>query len=407
MAVPDSVKREYTKYVQELIRRPSLTGEEGDIAEFVLNSLKELGVNCYVDIAGNVVGQITCGAGPTVMLNGHLDVVPAGNLDAWAPYTPFGGDVDGDLIVGRGASDLKAGLAAQFFALKYFKEQVDLGKRFDGTLIFSAVVHEEAAEMLGMQVLIEQTLPSRAQSVDLCILCEPSSGKIALGHRGKVELVVSTMGKTAHSSQPKQGVNALQKMVPVMDYVFDEMPSTLKSHPVLGESSVTVTDCIVKPGAQSIVPDYCEISIDRRYMPQESIPELIGEFDRLFARLSEKDPEFKAVARTRSYDERTYTGYEQTVDKYHPAWLTDPELPIVKKALDALPAVGQKADCIYWKFGTDGSMTAGLHNIPTIGYSHAQEKWAHQPKEQVSITEMCKTIEGTVAMAAAVLGLEE
>ena len=406
MPISGSIRKAYVEYVRELVRRPSLTGEEGELADFVLDSLERLGVEAYRDAAGNVVGEVRCGEGPTVLLNSHLDVVPAGSPKAWAPYTPFGGDVDGDRIVGRGVADLKAGLATQFFTLKHFREALDNGKKFGGTLLFAAVVHEEAAEMLGTQVLIEQTLPARGQSVDLCILCEPSSGRIALGHRGKVELVVTTHGRTAHSSQPQQGINALEKMLPVMQYVFDEMPEKLKSHPVLGESSVTITDCVVRPGAQSIVPDSCEISVDRRYMPGEDIPGLAAEFEALFDRLAADDPGFSADVRPRSYVERTYTGYTQEVNKYHPAWTTDRELPIVKKALDALPSVGQEADCFYWKFGTDGSMTAGLHNIPTIGYSHAEEKWAHQPKEQVSITEMCKTIEGTIAMCAAVLGLE-
>ncbi|MDR1967028.1 MAG: M20/M25/M40 family metallo-hydrolase, partial [Synergistaceae bacterium] len=384
MRASDAEKRDYVEFVRELIRRPSLTGDEGAAADFVLNALKGIGVSCYADEAGNVVGEVPCGNGPTVLLNGHLDVVPAGNPDAWAPYSPFGGDVDGDLIIGRGASDFKAGLAAQFFALKRFKERIDAGARYGGTLIFSAVVHEEAAEMLGMQALIEETLPRRGQSVDLCILCEPTSGKVALGHRGKVELVATTHGKTAHSSQPHQGVNALQKMIPVMEYVFGEMPGKLKSHPVLGDSSITITDCVVKPGSQSIVPDTCEISIDRRYMPGEAICDLIAEFDELFARIAATDPEFKADARPRAYHERTYTGYERTVDKYHPAWITDANLPIVKTALGALRAAGLEAETVFWKFGTDGSMTAGIHGIPTIGYSHAEEKWAHQPKEQVS-----------------------
>ncbi|MDR1514254.1 MAG: M20/M25/M40 family metallo-hydrolase [Synergistaceae bacterium] len=405
MIISDSMKKAYVEYLRELIRRPSETAKEGEIALFIFESLKRLGVETYIDIAGNVVGELNCGDGPTVLLNGHLDAVNEGNLDAWAPYTPFGGDMDGDLIIGRGASDIKSGIAAQFFAFKYFKDALDNGARFNGTLIFSAVVHEEAAEMLGMQVLIEKTLPERGRSVDLCILCEPSSGKVALGHRGKIELVVTAYGKTAHSSQPRQGINALQKMIPVMRYVFEDLPGLLKSDPVLGESSVTITDCVVKPGAQSILPDICEISLDRRYMPGETTEELLLQFNELFDKIKAEDPEFRADVRPRAYDEITYTGYKQRVNKYHPAWTTDPDLPIVKTALDALASIGQKLECVYWKFGTDGSMTAGLHNIPTIGYSHAEERWAHQPKEQVSVTEMLKTIKGTAAMAAAILGL--
>jgi putative selenium metabolism hydrolase len=406
MEVSNAVKNAYAEYLRELIRRPSETGSEGEIAAFIFESLKQLGVDAYIDTAGNVVGELRRGNGPTVLLNGHLDAVHEGNLDAWAPYTPFGGDMDGDLIIGRGASDIKSGLAAQFFAFKYFKEAVDNGAEFNGTLIFSAVVHEEAAEMLGMQALIEKTLPERGHAVDLCILCEPSSGKVALGHRGKIELVVTAYGKTAHSSQPRQGINALQKMIPVMQYVFEEMPGLLKSDPVLGDSSVTITDCVVKPGAQSIVPDICEISLDRRYMPEETIEELLLQFNELFDRIKASDPEFRASVRPRAYDEVTYTGYEQHVNKYHPAWMTNPELPIVRTALDALNSTGRKAECAYWKFGTDGSMTAGLHNIPTIGYSHAEERWAHQPKEQASVTEMLKTIDGTIVMLAAILGLK-
>ena len=68
---------------------------------------------------------------------------------------------------------------------------------------------------------------------------------------------------------------------------------------------------------------------------------------------------------------------------------------------------GQKPECFYWKFGTDGGYTAGLRGIPTIGYSHAEEKWAHQPKEQVKISQMMKTIEGTAAILAAILAWKE
>ncbi|MEG0377617.1 MAG: M20/M25/M40 family metallo-hydrolase, partial [Eubacterium sp.] len=341
-------RADYVRFTQELIRRPSPSGQEGAIAAFVRQSLEDIGVTPLVDKAGNIVAEISCGPGPTLLLNGHLDAVPEGNLEVWAPYNPFDGTIEGDLLIGRGVSDLKAGLAAQFFAFKHFKALVDAGHPFNGTLIFSAVVHEEAAEMLGMKVLIEQTLTRR--QIDLCILCEPSSGKIALGHRGKVELVVTTKGKTAHSSQPKQGINALEKMLPVMDFIFNEMPATMKSHPVLGDNSVTITDCIVRPGAQSIIPDTCEISLDRRYSPDEPMEEVLAQMRGIFEKIAARDPEFVADVRPRSYVETTYTGYTEEVDKYHPPWATDPEQPIVKQALEGLRALGQEPECFYWKF---------------------------------------------------------
>jgi putative selenium metabolism hydrolase len=401
MTLPESIKTAYTNYLLDLIRIPSLTGEEGPCAEYVFSSLKAIGAESFIDTAGNVVGILSSGEGPVVLLNSHLDVVSPGSIEAWAPYSPFEGHIEGDRLIGRGAADIKGGLAAQFFAFKYFKEHLDKGRPFKGTLIFSAVVHEEAAEMLGMQALIEETLPHKGIKPDICILGEPSGGRIAMGHPGKVELVVSTHGRTAHSSQPSCGVNALEKMLPVMHCIFNEMPDRLKTHPLLGKGSITITNCMVKPGKQSIVPDLCEISIDRRYIPGEDIPGLIAEFEALFAGLKKNDREFHAKIEPRRFLERTWTGYEKNVLKYHPGWITDPNLPIVKKAVSGLADAGQSPGCFYWKFGTDGSMTAALHGIPTIGYSHAEEKWAHQPKEQVSVTAMFKTIEGLIAIGNA------
>ena len=399
------MKKEYVAFLKALIEIPSLSGEEGEAAVFIQNALDQIGVIPKVDEAGNVYGVINCGEGPVVLLNGHLDVVPEGSLEAWKPYSPFKAAVESDVLIGRGASDLKAGLAAQFFAFKRIKQALDAGASLKGKVIFSAVVHEEAAEMLGMQYLIDHTL--EGEKIDLCVLCEPSSGRVALGHRGKVELVVKTMGKTAHSSQPKQGINALEKMLPVMQYIFEEMPKTLKGHPVLGDNSVTITDCIVRPGAQSIIPDECEISIDRRYSPDETLEDVVCQLKAVLDDFAEKDPEFQAEVHPRTYCEKTYTGYTCEVNKYHPPWATDQQIPVVKKALDALENAGQKPECFYWKFGTDGGYTAGLRRLPPIGYSHAEEKWAHQPNEQVKNSQMMKTIEGTEAILAAILDLKE
>lgn len=343
------MKKEYVAFLKALIEIPSLSGEEGEAAVFIQNALDQIGVIPKVDEAGNVYGVINCGEGPVVLLNGHLDVVPEGSLEAWKPYSPFKAAVESDVLIGRGASDLKAGLAAQFFAFKRIKQALDAGASLKGKVIFSAVVHEEAAEMLGMQYLIDHTL--EGEKIDLCVLCEPSSGRVALGHRGKVELVVKTMGKTAHSSQPKQGINALEKMLPVMQYIFEEMPKTLKGHPVLGDNSVTITDCIVRPGAQSIIPDECEISIDRRYSPDETLEDVVCQLKAVLDDFAEKDPEFQAEVHPRTYCEKTYTGYTCEVNKYHPPWATDQQIPVVKKALDALENAGQKPECFTGNLG--------------------------------------------------------
>jgi len=302
---------------------------------------------------------------------------------------------------------LRQAFRLSFFAFKVIQEAVNQNKiSLSGDIIFSGVVNEESVGMLGMQYLLENTMPKHNLKCDIVYLCEPTSNNLALGHRGKVEIVVKTFGKTAHSSQPKLGINAFEKMIPVADAIFYRMGSKLKSDPVFGESSITITNCIVKPGTLSIVPDECEISVDRRYMPGETLEEILEDFNNLFRELKSKDKDFNATAEARMLHETTWTGFKKSSKKYHPPWKVDKNLDFVQKTFVALKSVGQNPGDYYWKGGTDGSMTCAIHNIPTIGYSGAEVEWAHKPNEQVSISEMLKTFDGYIAIVCSLMGLD-
>ena len=407
-AVAD-LQEEIVEFTQEIIKIQSFTGEEGEFADCLLQKLQEFEVDeAFIDGIGNVVGLIHGDeTGTNVLLNGHLDIVPAGNIENWHGFDPFGGAIDDKgNIRGRGAADLKGGLSAQLYTMKLLKSLKDKGLKPRGNLIFSAVVHEEAAEMFGMEYLCKKTLPERNLNVDFVILCEPTGLNVVLGQRGKVELVVKTKGRTAHSSIPKAGINALEKMVPVLDHIFNNMSNRITSHKLLGDSSITVTNLVCKPGALSIIPDECEISIDRRYMPDQTIDDLLKEFEILFAELKKEDPQFEASVCSRKILERSYTGYEKEVQKYHPPWIVDEADPLVKRSLKALRAIGQNPQINYWKFGTDGSMTAGLLSIPTIGYSGTEEGYAHTPEEMVNIDMMMQSLNGYYAIITELLGIE-
>ncbi len=403
------IKKDLVKFTQEIIKIQSYTGEEREMADCVLQKLQEFEVDdAFIDGIGNVVGLIRGDEpGTNVMLNGHLDVVPAGNLENWHGFDPFGGAIDDrGNIRGRGAADLKGGLSVQLYTMKLLKELKDKGLKPRGDLIFSAVVHEEAAEMFGMEYLCNKTLPERNVVVDIVFLCEPTGLDVVLGQRGKVELVVKTKGRTAHSSIPQAGINALEKMVPVLDHIFNKMSQNITSHELLGDTSITVTNLVCKPGALSIIPDECEISIDRRYMPDQTIEDLLKEFEALFTELKKSDPKFDATVCPRKITERSYTGYEKEVGKYHPPWIIKEDEPLVQKSLKALKRIEQNPRINYWKFGTDGSMTAGLMGIPTIGYSGTEECYAHTPEEMVNIDMMVRSLEGYYAITTELLGME-
>jgi acetylornithine deacetylase/succinyl-diaminopimelate desuccinylase-like protein len=257
--------------------------------------------------------------------------------------------------------------------------------------------------MMGMEYLCKETLPKKRLNCDVVFLCEPTGLNVVLGQRGKVEISVKTKGRTAHSSIPEAGVNALEKMIPVLEYVFGCAKKKLKNHELFGNSSITVTNLVCHPGTLSIIPDECEISIDRRYMPNQKIDDLIQEFETLFVKIREKDPEFQAAVCPRKLVETSYTGYQKEVIKYHPPWITDANHPFAVKTMAALKKVGQSPEISYWKFGTDGSMTAALLGIPTIGYSGTEEKYAHTPDEMVNIEMMVKSLEGYYAIIEEIL----
>ena len=400
---------ELVRFTQKLIRIPSYTGKEKEHAELLLSALKEIGIEeSFIDEIGNVVGIIRGrGEGPNVLMNGHLDIVPPGNVENWHGYDPFGAEIDENgNIHGRGAADLKGGLSVQLFAMKLMKLLGQKGTPLSGNLVFSAVVHEEAAEMFGMEYLCKETLPKRDIPFDLVLLCEPTNLDVVLGQRGKVEIVVKTFGRTAHSSAPHLGINALAKMIPVLEHIFDGGRKNHKSHPLLGESSITVTNLICKPGALSIIPDECEISIDRRYMPDERIQELLEGFRTLFSNIKARDPEFRATAEVRKNVETSYTGYTMEVMKYHPPWITDEKNRFVRTILAGLKKANQSPKIRYWKFGTDGSYTAGLMGIPTIGYSGTEEGLAHTPEEMVNCDKMKRSLEGYYALLCELFGMQ-
>ncbi|CAB1083411.1 hypothetical protein JY97_17410 [Alkalispirochaeta odontotermitis] len=123
-------------------------------------------------------------------------------------------------------------------------------------------------------------------------------------------------------------------------------------------------------------------------------------------KIKKDDPQFDATVCVRSVIEKSYTGYEKKVQKYHPPWITDPEHPLVQKILLALKRSGQQPDIRYWKFGTDGSMTAGLLGIPTVGYSGTEERYAHTSDERVNIAMMMQSLEGYFAIISELLELQ-
>jgi acetylornithine deacetylase/succinyl-diaminopimelate desuccinylase-like protein len=219
------------------------------------------------------------GGGRTLLLCGHIDTVTVEGMTA--PHVPR---VDGDRLYGRGAYDMKAGVAA---ALVACREAAALG--LAGDVVVAAVADEEHAS-LGVQ----ETL--RAVRADAAVVTEPTELEVAIAHKGFVWAEIEVTGQAAHGSRPHLGVDAIVKAGPILT-ALGELDAALgdRTHPLLGRGSVHAS--VIEGGAElSSYPARCVIGLERRTLPGDTAVE--AELDALLDRCRAADPGLVAERRT-------------------------------------------------------------------------------------------------------------
>ncbi|MDR0856669.1 MAG: M20/M25/M40 family metallo-hydrolase [Clostridiales bacterium] len=401
-------------FAQRLLRTPSISGNEKAVSDLDLAEMKKLGYDeVFRDGQGNVVGIVKgTEPGPVIMFNSHMDHVSPGDPANWEGYDPYGGLIDvcevdtadktkkekAECIHGRAASDVKCGEAVQIYAGGVVAALKKAGASVKGDFMFTGVVQEEPAEMVGMTHLVDKTLPERGLHYDAMVSSEATSLKLYLGHRGRIEMLATVTGRTSHGSAPWLGINAVYKAIPLINKIKDELYPALPKDAQLGQSSIALTIIECAPGALSIVPDKCFLSLDRRTIPGETTEGALAQIKDIIANIAEKDPEFKAEVKVKAAAELSYTGVSYTVDKVMSPWKIAPAHAFVKAAAAALQSVGQPVAYGYWDFGTDASKTCGIDRKPTIGYSPMQEQYAHTPFDKCRTDFMRTALKGNVAI---------
>ncbi|MBI4858585.1 MAG: M20/M25/M40 family metallo-hydrolase [Acetobacterium woodii] len=400
-------------FAQKLVQTPSISGTEFDLSALNLAEMEKLGYDeVFRDNHGNVVGLVKgTEPGPTIMYNSHMDHVSPGDAANWEGYDPYGGLIDvctvdsqnkqpdeAECIHGRGASDVKCGEAVQIYTGGLLVKLREQGFPVKGTFMFAGVVQEEPAEMVGMLHLVDKTFPEKGLDYDAMVSSEATSLKLYCGHRGRVEMLINVYGRTSHGSAPWLGINAIYKAIPLITRIKEELYPGLPTDPELGQASISLNIIECSPGALSIVPDRCMLSLDRRTLPGETAESAMAQIQEIINELAEKDPEFKADVAVKSAEEISYTGLAYNVPKDMDPWKISTEHAFVKAAADALVAVGQTVEYGYWDFGTDASKTCGIDRKPTIGYSPMQEQYAHTPYDKCRTDFMKIALEGNAAI---------
>ncbi|GIO52402.1 M20 family metallopeptidase [Paenibacillus cineris] len=263
-------EQELLDIVCGLIRIPSENppGREEEAARYVLQLLRDEGIEAELQWAApqrpNVVARLKGTAeGPALLYNGHLDVVPAG--EGWSE-DPFAAVVRGGELIGRGAADMKSGVAAMLYAAILLHRR---GCPFAGELILLFNVDEER-ENVGMRHFLRSGVHA-----DYAVIGEPTDLGICTAHKGVGRYRIRTAGVAGHAAKVLKPDNAIPKMAALIS-ALEPLRSRLKesADPLLGYATLNVTQ--IKGGtAPNIVPQHCEIEVDRRVIPGETAAQVL------------------------------------------------------------------------------------------------------------------------------------
>jgi succinyl-diaminopimelate desuccinylase len=296
----DDINENLTEVITELVSRETENppGNEATVAEFVESWLEERGINAtlvrepYEDrpqVAARI-GE----SDPTVVLNGHIDVVPAGDLNQWS-HPPYDAERDGNDLYGRGSIDMKTGVALAMVAAADLRSELE-GGDLDGSLVVHAAIGEETAEP-GTNTLLEEGYDG-----DYGVVLEPTGMRTATSEKGLAWYEFTVGGDPSHASRPDQGTNAILRARPLLNALAEyDTEIREREDDLVGQAYATVTqfDAGTK---ENVLPETAVITIDRRFLPSESPEAIDEEITNLTDRVASEHDIDVSWERTRTYE---------------------------------------------------------------------------------------------------------
>ena len=351
------VNEEAVVLLRSLVACPSRSGQEGAVQRLIVEWLLHNGVTAALqttaDGLSNVFATVSGGRhaeeAPRLLLFGHADTVLPG--DGWT-HDPYSGTLDGHRLYGRGAVDMKAGLAAAMLAMR------DLARRSDwsGTVGFASVADEEASSRGAVDLI------ARGLQFDAAVVCEPHFDDPVIGGVGKINVRITCRGRSAHGSRPEEGINAIDAMARLLNALQTQ---PVREHPLIGRGSRCVLRVESGDGPYEIkVPDRCSCLINWHLVPGESADDVVGELRALAEGIS---PAVDAVF--------------EVMPPAYPSYLTAPDHPFLKHFAKVYHReFGHDPAFAYGRGGSDANLLAAS-GIPAVMFGpsganlHAADEW--------------------------------
>jgi putative selenium metabolism hydrolase len=383
---------ETVRFASDLVATPSFSTKERDVVAVIDREMRAAGFDdVRVDGLGSIIGRV--GHGPrTIAFDAHIDTVYPGDLRQWSsdPFTPR---VEQGKIWGRGTVDQKSAMASMLCAAKLIRE---LGLNDQLTILFTGTVMEEDCDGLCWQYLIreEKIRP------ELVVITEPTNLNIYRGHRGRMEISVGVVGRSAHGSAPERGDNAIYKISRIAVEI-EKLNLRLAEDDFLGKGSIAVTQVFSNSPSQCAVPDGASITLDRRLTRGETRDIAVAEVEDAAARAGCPD----ATVSVLQYDDMAYTGIRYPTEKYYPTWTTEDDSPYLIGAVSAFRELFGKPPVVdKWTFSTNAVAISGMHHIPCLGFGPGNEALAHAPNESCPVEHLTAAAAFYAALVAQMNG---
>ena len=402
------------RLLQDLVRVPSVTGEEGAVQEVVERAFRERGlavdaweatpeeVAPYVDHVGeqetysdrpNIVGVRSGGGGGgrSILLNAHVDTVAGGDPSAWS-RDPFGGEVEGDLLYGRGSCDMKGGLVTHLAALDALSE---LGIELSADVSVAATVGEEDGGLGALSTVL------RGYRADAALITEPTRLALVPAQGGSLVFRLSVSGRSAHAAVREEGVSALEKFLPLFGDLarLEEERNATLFHPLYERmrNKVPINIGVVRAGNwASTVPESLVAEGRIGLIPGEEIEPFREMVTGRIAAVAEGDPWLK----------ENPPKLEWFGGQFAPAEVPS-DAPICEALRRAHELVtGEEPTVQGVPYGADMRLFIRIGEMPCVMYGAGDVNVAHAPDEHTSITDLMTATKTIACLLANWCGYE-
>ncbi|MBI3537772.1 MAG: YgeY family selenium metabolism-linked hydrolase [Chloroflexi bacterium] len=368
-------------FLRDIVAIPSHDSNIREVAARVERELRALGFSeIHYAPYGDIVAKIGDGpaqGGKILLYDSHLDTVDAGDVRAWQ-HAPYAAEIADGILFGRGACDEKGSTPPMIYGLKIAHE---LGL-LDGITAYYFGSIEEWCEGLSARVFVEE----EKIKPNFVVIGEPTNLRVYRGHKGRCEIRVTARGKSAHGASHWLGDNAIYKMQALLAQI-PELDARLPNDPFLGRGSIVATMIDARGGSNNVVPDRCEIILDRRLTFGESADDALAQVRALVN--DRGDFEIEIV----KYAKPSYNGYRRVADEIFPAWAFKDAHPFVRAARETSRALNLETVTGKWNFSTNGAYWAGIAKIPSVGFGPGDENVAHIVDEWIRVDDVARAAE--------------